>query len=192
VQRISLPLNAKQRQTAARVIALLLVVAISVYIFSIRDQAEELARYGYPGIFLLSFLSNATVLLPAPGVLFVFAMGAIFNPAGVALAAGAGAALGELSGYLAGFTGQAVVEKYGASLRLRDWMERNPHLISITIVFLAFIPNPLFDLAGIIAGTLKVPVQRFLFWCWVGKTLKMLVFAYAGASSLNWLFSPDG
>jgi membrane protein YqaA with SNARE-associated domain len=192
VQRISLPLNAKQRQTAARVIALLLVVAISIYIFSIRDQAEELARYGYPGIFVLSFLSNATVLLPAPGVLFVFAMGAVFNPVGVALAAGAGAALGELSGYLAGFTGQAVIEKYDVHLRLRDWMERNPHLISLTIVFLAFIPNPLFDLAGIIAGTLKVPVPRFLFWCFIGKTLKMLVFAYAGASSLNWLFSPEG
>jgi membrane protein YqaA with SNARE-associated domain len=190
VQKISLPLTARQRQTAARVIALLLVVAISVYIFSIRDQAEELARYGYPGIFLLSFLSNATVLLPAPGVLFVFAMGAVFNPVGVSLAAGAGAALGELSGYLAGFTGQAVVGKYHAYLRLRDWMERNPHLISITIVFLAFIPNPLFDLAGIVAGTLKFPVQRFLFWCFIGKTLKMLLFAYAGASSLNWLFSP--
>jgi membrane protein YqaA with SNARE-associated domain len=190
VLKISLPFNAKQRQMAARVIALLLVVAISVYIFSIRNQAEELARYGYPGIFLLSFLSNATVLLPAPGVLFVFAMGAVFNPVGVALAAGAGAALGELSGYLAGFTGQVVVEKSDAYHRLRDWMERNPRLISVTIVFLAFIPNPLFDLAGIVAGTLKIPVQRFLFWCWIGKTLKMLVFAYAGASSLNWLFNP--
>ena len=38
-------------------------------------------------------------------------MGAIFNPIGVAVAAGLGAAIGELSGYLAGFSGQGVVER---------------------------------------------------------------------------------
>jgi membrane protein DedA with SNARE-associated domain len=33
-----------------------------------------------------------------------------------------------------------------------------------------------------------MPVPRFLFWTFLGKTLKMLLFAYAGASSLKWLF----
>lgn len=162
------------------------VIAISVYIFSIREQAEQLAGYGYPGIFLLSILSNATVLLPAPGVLFVFAMGAVFNPVGVALAAGAGAALGELSGYLAGFSGQVVAERVEAYQRLLNWMEKNRRISYLAILFLAFVPNPLFDLAGFAAGTLKMPLRRFLFWCWIGKTLKMFFFAYAGASSLNW------
>lgn len=180
-------MTAKQRLTLARLIALVVVVAISIYIFSIRDQAQALARYGYPGIFVLSILANATVLLPAPGVLFVFAMGAVFNPVGVALAAGAGAALGELSGYLAGFSGQAVVERSNTYERLSNWMEQHPRLASATILLLAFVPNPLFDLAGVIAGSLKMPVPRFLFFTWIGKTLKMLLFAYAGASSLNWI-----
>jgi membrane protein YqaA with SNARE-associated domain len=178
----------KQRLAIARLLALAAVIVISVYIFSIRDQAEALARYGYPGIFLLSILANATVLLPAPGVVFVFAMGAVFNPAGVALAAGAGAALGELSGYLAGFSGQAIVERSQTYERLRGWMERNPGLSYLVILLLAFVPNPLFDLAGFSAGTLKMPVTRFLIVCWIGKTLKMLLFAYAGASSLEKLF----
>ena len=60
------------RRNLLRILALLVVIAISIYIFSIRDQAQELAKYGYPGIFLLSILANATVLLPAPGVVFVF------------------------------------------------------------------------------------------------------------------------
>ena len=77
-----------------RILALVLVIGISVYIFSIRDQAEELAIYGYPGIFLLAFLAYATVILPAPGIAIVFAMGAVFNPLGVALCAGSGASLG--------------------------------------------------------------------------------------------------
>lgn len=184
-----LSMTPAQRLNLARVLALVVVIAISVYIFSIRDQAEELARYGYPGIFLLSILSNATVLLPAPGVLFVFAMGAVFNPFGVALAAGAGAALGELSGYLAGFSGQAVVERTAIYERLLGWMQRNRRLAYLLILLLAAVPNPLFDLAGFSAGTLRMPVAPFLLVCLVGKILKMLLFAYAGASSIRWFGS---
>jgi membrane protein YqaA with SNARE-associated domain len=179
-------MTSKQRLTIARVMALIAVIVISVYIFSIRDQAEELARYGYPGIFLLSILANATVLLPAPGILFVFAMGAVFNPLGVALAAGTGAAIGELSGYLAGFGGSAVVERAGMYENIKRWMETHPNLSYLAITVLAFVPNPIFDLAGIAAGTLRMPIIKFLFFCWIGKILKMLLFAYAGASSFNW------
>ncbi len=103
--------RANRRVTLARIAALLVVILISVYIFSIRDQAARLAIYGYPGIFLISFLAYATVILPAPGIAIIFTMGTIFNPLAVGLAAGAGAALGELVGYLAGFSGQAVVER---------------------------------------------------------------------------------
>jgi membrane protein DedA with SNARE-associated domain len=77
------------------------VIGITVYIYSIRDHVEDFAAYGYPGIFLVMLMANATVILPAPGVAVVFAMGAVFNPLGVAFAAGAGGAIGN-SG-LAGF-----------------------------------------------------------------------------------------
>ena len=73
-----------------RILALLVVIAITVGIYSIRDRVKEFAVYGYPGIFLIALMTNATVFLPAPGVAVVFAMGNIFNPFGVALAAGAG------------------------------------------------------------------------------------------------------
>ncbi len=147
-----------------------------------------LAHYGYPGIFLLSILANATIILPAPGVLFVFTMGAVFHPVGVALAAGLGAALGELSGYLAGFGGQAVVEQAETYNRVLTWMESHRRMSNLAILLLAFIPNPFFDLAGIAAGALKIPVSQFLLFCAIGKILKMLAFAYAGASSFAWLF----
>jgi len=178
-------MSKERRLLLARIAALVFVIAISIYIYSIRDQAAELAKYGYPGIFLLSILANATVLLPAPGVLFVFAMGAVFNPFWVAIASGLGAALGELSGYLAGFSGQAIVENRAYYERILGWMEKNQFLSYLIILILAFIPNPLFDLAGIAAGTLKMPVARFLFFCAIGKILKMMLFAYAGASTLN-------
>jgi membrane protein DedA with SNARE-associated domain len=166
----------------ARIAALLVVVLISVYIFSIRDQAARLAIYGYPGIFLLSFLAYATVILPAPGVAFIFAMGSVFNPLLVGLAAGAGAALGELVGYLAGFSGQAVVERADMYERFTQWMQKHG---ALTVFLLALVPNPFFDLAGIIAGVLKMPVLKFLLWCWAGETIKMVFFAYLGSSTLS-------
>ncbi len=167
-----------------RVLLLVGIIGLSVFIYSIREDAARLAAYGYPGIFLLSFLAYATVLLPAPGLLIVFAMGSILNPVGVALAAGAGATLGEFSGYLAGFTGRAVIERSAKYERLSGWMKKNGPL---TILVLSAIPNPVFDIAGMTAGVLKMPVPRFLLWCWIGETIKMLVLAYGGASSLRFL-----
>jgi uncharacterized membrane protein YdjX (TVP38/TMEM64 family) len=175
-------MSARYRLTILRVLALAAVIAISVYIFSIRDQAERLAIYGYPGIFILAFLAYATVLLPAPGVAVVFTMGAVFNPVFVALAAGAGAALGELSGYMAGFSGQAVIEHARIYERLTRWMERNG---ALTVLFLSAVPNPLFDLAGAAAGALKMPVPKFLLYCWIGETIKMFIFAYLGSHAIS-------
>jgi uncharacterized membrane protein YdjX (TVP38/TMEM64 family) len=172
----------KKRLALLRVIALFVVVLLSVYIFSIRDQAEELAQYGYLGIFLVAFMAYATVLLPAPVVAVVFTMGSVFNPVFVALAAGAGAALGELSGYLAGFSGQAVIERADIYARLTRWMRGNGPM---TVLILSAIPNPFFDLAGIAAGALNMRLPLFLLWVWIGETIKMLFFAYAGSGLIN-------
>ncbi|HLE23068.1 MAG TPA: VTT domain-containing protein [Anaerolineales bacterium] len=170
--------------TLARVGALAACVGISVYIYSIRDQTQVLASYGLPGIFLLSLLSNATVILPAPGWALTFAMGGVMPPAAVALAAGAGAALGELTGYLAGFTGQAIVPHTPTYVALERWTARNG---GFAILALALIPNPFFDIAGATAGMLRMPVGTFLLWTWIGKTIKMLAIAYAGSASVDWL-----
>ncbi|HSB66492.1 MAG TPA: VTT domain-containing protein [Anaerolineales bacterium] len=168
-----------------RVISLLVVIAITIYIFSIRDKAQQLAIYGYPGIFVLAFLAYATVFLPAPGVAVIFTMGAVFNPLVVALVAGAGASLGELTGYLAGFSSQPMVERIKIYQRMVDWIKKYG---AFAILVLSAIPNPFFDVTGAAAGALKMPVPKFLLCTWVGETLKMLVFAYAGASSLKSIF----
>jgi membrane protein DedA with SNARE-associated domain len=167
-----------------RVLALFAVIGITLYIFSIRDRVELFAAYGYPGIFLIAMLANATVLLPAPGVAVIYAMGAIFNPFGVALAAGTGGAIGELSGYLAGFSGQAVIERMEVYDRVRPWVEKYG---GWAILVLSAIPNPFFDIAGIAAGIAKMPVRTFLVFTWVGQLIKMLLFALAGKYSIQWL-----
>ncbi|MBI3162696.1 MAG: VTT domain-containing protein [Chloroflexi bacterium] len=169
-----------------RGLALLAVIGITVIIYSIRDHVEEFAAYGYPGIFLIALMANATVFLPAPGVAVVFAMGSIFNPLGVALAAGTGGALGELSGYLAGFSGQAVVERTETYNKINPWIQKYG---GWAILVLSAIPNPFFDIAGIAAGIAKMPFWRFLLFCWLGQLIKMAMFAYAGAYSIDWIAS---
>lgn len=169
-----------------RVLALLAVIAITFYVYSIREHVRDFAAYGYPGVFLVALMANATVFLPAPGVAVVFAMGSIFHPLGVALAAGTGGALGELSGYLAGFSGQAVIEDTKIYDRIHPWVVKYG---SWAIILLSAIPNPFFDIAGVAAGIAKMSLRRFLLACLIGQLIKMSVFAYAGYYSLDWLMA---
>lgn len=169
---------------ALRVLALLAVIGITVYVYDIRDHIKDFEAFGYPGIFMIALLANATVFVPAPGVALVFAMGSIFNPLAVGLAAGTGGALGELSGFLAGFSGQAVIEKMHIYARIRPWVDKYG---AWAILVFAAIPNPFFDIAGLAAGISKMPVWRFLVFCWIGQVIKMTLFALAGAYSITWL-----
>ena len=172
----------ESRIKIARISALIIVVLLSIMIFSIRNQAEKYAVFGYPGIFFLSFLAYATVLLPAPGIAIVFTMGSIFHPLAVALSAGAGAALGETFGYIAGFSTQGIIENSNIYQNLLNWMRKNG---PITILMISVIPNPFFDIAGVVAGALKFPIKKFLIWCWIGETIKMCFFAYTGFKILK-------
>jgi membrane protein YqaA with SNARE-associated domain len=164
---------------AVRVLAVIFVLALTAFIIINRDKAQGLEKFGYPGIFLLSFLTYATVILPVPGLLVVSAMGAVFNPLLVALVAGIGAALGELTGYLAGFGSQPVIERVAIYRRMVEWVKKYGPL---PVLFLSALPNPFFDITGAAAGALRMPVLTFFFWTWLGETLKMLFFAYTGGS----------
>lgn len=172
------------RQRIISILALVFVIALTIFLFINRDRIQKLEALGYPGVFLISLLSNASLILPVPGVLFTSAMGAILDPFWVAIAAGAGSALGEMSGYLAGYSGRRVAARTPWNEQLERWMRRYG---DVTILVLAIIPNPAFDVAGILAGALKMPLWRFLLWCWLGKTIKMLFFAYGGDVIINFL-----
>ena len=83
---------------------------LSVIIFVFRDKFSNLEGYGYAGLFLLSILGNATIVLPVPVVLTAFLGGGIFNPLWVGVVVSLGATIGELTGYLAGTSSQDVIE----------------------------------------------------------------------------------
>lgn len=149
-----------------------------------RDRMQEFSALGYAGAFLAMLLSNATLVLPAPGLIIVFALGSSLNPVLVGIVAGLGAALGEITGYVTGYTGLTLVEESAIALRIRQWMDRNGVL---TVFALSTVPNPFFDLAGLMAGAGKMPVWRFLGISFLGKAIQATVIAVAGALSLQWV-----
>ena len=159
------------------IVALLAAVGITVGIILLREQIREFAIYGYPGIFLISLVGNATLILPAPSFAAVFAVGGALNPIAVGIVAGLGASLGELTGFLAGVGGRAVVENQTLYHRLENWMRKGGMLV---IFVLAFIPNPAFDVGGIVAGTLRMPVWQFLVAAWAGKGIRFFLLALSG------------
>jgi hypothetical protein len=101
--------RARWLPVAGRILAIVFAIAITVAIFAMRDRIGQLKAMGYAGAFAIMLVGNATIILPAPGLTFVFALGSALNAIPVGLAAGAGGALGELTGYLAGYGGSAVI-----------------------------------------------------------------------------------
>ena len=172
------------RTIALRLLVLMAAIAITVAGYLLRDELQNLEVLGYPGVFLISLVSNATVVLPAPGFIVTIVAGSIFNPFLVAIAAAAGAALGELTGYLAGYSGRGVFERSPSYDRLEELMEKYG---GWTVLVLAATPNPFFDIAGAAAGALRMPVLAFLTWAFAGKMIKMLALAYAGALGIEWI-----
>lgn len=174
----------KQKFGWRHALALAFAAGITALIFIFQDQFVKLERLSYFGAFLAMLIGNATIILPVPGLIFVYALGAVLNPLIVGLVAGPGAALGEMTGYLAGYGGSAAIDDFKVYHRVRGWMERYGLLV---IVVLAIIPNPAFDMAGITAGSMRVKWWHFLAAAWVGKTAQALLIAYAGALSVGWV-----
>jgi len=71
-----------------RVIILTVSVALLGVIFAYKDELHNLSNYGYAGIFVVNFISSATVLLPLPGTASVFIGGAVWNPVIVGIVSG--------------------------------------------------------------------------------------------------------
>lgn len=181
------PEKASRKERIRKVVpflTLLLVVAITVGIFYFYrrypDRIEQLEVYGYLGAFLISLIFNATVILPAGNILVISTLGAILPSAIiVGLAGGAGAVIGEITGYLAGYSGHGLVAKSGLYQRVEGWVRRWGAVTIFTFSLLPFI----FDLAAIAAGALRFPFWKFFLLCWSGRTISYIIVALIGAKS---------
>jgi len=153
--------------------------SLAVVAFYLSSKLDFLKEYGYIGAFLVALISSATVILPAPGWAVIGGMGSFLDPYLLGVFAGVGSAFGELTGYMIGYGGRESIDRN----RLPDYERHKKWLKNADVValfVLAALPNPIFDIAGIAAGALKIPLWRFLLAVSLGKILKFVVVAHLG------------
>jgi membrane protein YqaA with SNARE-associated domain len=162
----------------------LLLTAFAIGFFYFSADIESLKSYGYAGLFLINLIGAASILLPSPAAASVVGAGALLEdflgvPAfiWVGLVAGLGEAIGEFSGYAAGYGGRFIVEERPAYGRIRVWMEKRGFM---TMFVMSTIPNPFFDVAGLAAGAVQMPLRSFFFAVLGGKVIKNTWLAAAG------------
>jgi uncharacterized membrane protein YdjX (TVP38/TMEM64 family) len=168
----------------SRILWVVIAVLISLLIFVFRDLVSDLEGFGLFGLFVISIIGNATIILPTPVILTAFIGGAVFNPLMVAIVVSLGATIGELTGYMAGYGGGEIIEEKVKIEKVKRWMDKYGLW---TLFVLAAIPNPLFDVAGIISGAIGIPVYKYLIVVWLGKFVKFAVFSFLGAGSASFI-----
>jgi membrane protein YqaA with SNARE-associated domain len=178
------------RKRLLPILSLLLVLGLAVAIFLFYryqpERFEQLEDLGYLGVFIISLILNATVVLPAGNFVFLFVLGgALPIPVLVGVIGAFAAAIGELTSYAAGYSGQALVQKRGLYIRMEGWLRRWG---SLTFFVLSAAPI-FFDVAGITAGALRFPVWKYFIACFLGRALLYIGIAYAGSVGLDWVIN---
>jgi len=150
-------------------------------------RAIFLSPWALPGLFLANVLSCATLFMPVPGLLLSASAGNFYAGWLVGLVAGSGQTVGEITGYMAGYSGRTIVGRRRAYERAQDWLRRNERVGAGFLFVMAAIPSPLFDASGMAAGVLRFPLWKFLASVGLGKIVKNTVVAYLGQTLIAWL-----
>lgn len=155
--------------------------------FIILDLGEDDLRggaWGYAILWVISFLRASSVLLPIPGSGLTVAAGAVMDPLwgipvplAVGVTAGTAESLGEFTGYYAGINGGRLMEGRPLYEKVSAWIKKAP---LPTMFLMAFMPSPLFDVAGLAAGAARVPIRIFYPAILLGKTFRGIIMAAAG------------
>jgi membrane protein YqaA with SNARE-associated domain len=150
----------------------LVALNVALYVLLPPDLLERMGAFGYLGAFASAALANASVVVPVPYYPLLIRLGQTFDPVGVVLAAALGSALGELVAYFVGRSGRAAVEE----TRFYHWVQRqlqHPWRAPLVLFVLSAPPNPFFDVAGLLAGALGIPIWMFFGVTFAGRIIRM-------------------
>ncbi len=137
------------------------------------------AVIGYPTIWLFSFFGAASIFVPLPapaGVCIGASPQFDLSPLLIGIVSGSAEALGELTGYFAGATGKTFVQRHRFYTRVHGWVSKRGALV---LFLMSVIPNPLFDVVGIAAGSIGYPLRKFVPIVFASKTIKSTGIAFA-------------
>ncbi|TES87934.1 MAG: DedA family protein [Dehalococcoidia bacterium] len=180
-----------RRRRLLFIVALLFVIAITVALqltYGLHpEKLIELRTQLYWGAFLISIIGNATLIFPGAVLVMLSNLGillygstGLYGPIIIGLVGGVGAAIGETTGYVAGYSGREIVARGKMYGRVEKWLRRWGALA----IFLFALMPVVFDLIGIAAGILRFPFWKFLLLCGLGRTILYTVFVTLAA--LGW------
>jgi len=140
---------------------------------------ENFKGYEYLGVFVISLVLNATVIIPVSAMAIIASLGSVLPlPFVVGVVGGIGAAIGEMTGYIAGRAGRDLLAKNKIYVRVEGWV----HRFGMMAVFVLSIFPFLFDIVGIIAGATRMPIWKFFFACLLGRIILYVSVAYIGSA----------
>jgi len=176
------------------ILAIILTFALAMAVIFYYDSFKNQPNYSYIGLFIVSLIGGATVIVPVPSLVVQFAMGAVLNPALVGLIAGLGSAAGGMAIYLAGRGGRRFFHQSEITFpksdnpvmrllsRLTSWSKRRGTL-AIFVMSARF--NPFFFPMAFAIGAARFKLWKFFLACWAGNTVKSFFVAYLGYYSLG-------
>lgn len=159
--------------------SIVLTVAFCVLVIVYWQEFVRFSKYGYIGVFIVSFLGDVTLFVPVPNLLIVFTLGGVLNPVLVGLIAGAGEATGSMVVYVTGLSSAKALHALDHLVmdRFRAWIKTRG---AISVFIMSAIFNPLFYPFTAVAGMMHFGWWRFLLLCLAGKSLKNVLLATAG------------
>ncbi len=176
--------------------ALSLALAPGIALLINPDLTDSIEGLGYTSVFLMNLASTATFYFPVPGL--TAAAQALISTEGdsarfpwlVGVLGGAGMAVGEVTAYYAGMLGAELVRgrELPGPKRFHGAMQRAINGVNwlmkrwgmLTLFVLSAIPNPLFEVAGLTAGSVRMQFRRFIISVTGGKIVRGLLLAYYG------------
>ena len=166
------------KKTIKKVLSVLGGIVVAVvfaipYIF-FREQIQDMAVLGYIGLAVACLISNISIFLPSSSTIIVLVAATTLNPWLCILFGGIGTAFGEQASYLCGVIGSSGFSKDEPVQKkvVLNWFSNKPFL---TVFLFAFVPLPVFDIVGIVAGTKKMKWWKYTLAAVFGKTLKFLM-----------------
>ncbi len=142
-----------------------------------------ITEFGFIGVFLISFIGTASILIPIPYTLVIFWMAARsgMTPIVIIISAAAGSSLGETVGYLIGYSAKSVVgqkrqKKLNSMLKV---LLKHKNIWPLIVFLFALTPLP-DDLLFIPLGLARFNFLRIFIPCLIGKTVMLTILVYLG------------
>ncbi len=172
-----------KRKQLQRIVILAVTLILLFLTWRERRYLYKFEHLGYFGLFAFNVLSNATVFIPIPGFVTSFIAGSIWNPFLVGVVAGVGSAIGELVGFFLGFGGRGIIDNLrkdhkSKMRRVEAWFRKSGF---VTIFLASILPDPFFDLVGVVSGTLDYPIYKFFAATALGRIIRNIILAWSGA-----------